>query len=192
MTAPALTYCVFCASRGGTEAAFTAAARATGQEIARLGGRLVYGGGKSGLMGEVASATLQAGASVIGVIPQALVDREHANRECTELYVVADMHERKQMMASYADAFVVLPGGIGTFEEFFEAWTWRQLGYHNKPIGLLNVGGYYDTLLQFLEHAVRVGMMTPDQMRLICWHDSVPALLQALAAESARLQAALA
>lgn len=177
---PRFTFCVYCASREGTEPRFATAARETGTCIAQLSGRLVYGGGKSGLMGILAAAALRAGAPVIGVIPQALVDREHANRACTELHVVADMHERKQMMADHADAFVVLPGGIGTFEEFFEAWTWRQLGYHNKPIGLLNVAGYYDALLQFLEHAVEAGMMTREQMQLIRWSDSAAELLQAL------------
>jgi uncharacterized protein (TIGR00730 family) len=115
-----------------------------------MAGQLVYGGGRNGLMGITADATLAAGGRVIGVIPRALVEKEWAHTGCTELHIVETMHERKQMMAEKADAFVALPGGIGTFEEFFEVWTWRQLGYHNKPIGLLNTADYYKPMLNFL------------------------------------------
>jgi len=104
---------------------------------------------------------------VVGVIPEALVEMEAAHQRCTELHVVSNMHERKRLMAERADAFVALPGGIGTFEEFFEVWTWRQLGYHDKPIGLLNAGGYYDALLGFLRHAVQAGFMGEWQMELV-------------------------
>ena len=106
-------------------------------------------------MGMVAQATLDAGGRVIGIIPKALVEKEWANHSCTELIVVDTMHERKRLMAEHADAFIALPGGIGTFEEFFEVWTWRQLGYHDKPVGLLNIAGYYDGLMQFLNSSVR-------------------------------------
>ena len=118
-------------------------------------------------MGEVANATLAAGGRVIGVIPRALVEREHAHRGCTELHVVETMHERKRLMAEHADAFIALPGGIGTFEELFETWTWRQLGYHNKPLGLLNQNGYYDDLLTFVRHSIASGFMDDHQWRLI-------------------------
>lgn len=118
-------------------------------------------------MGVVADATLAAGGTVLGIIPTALVEREWAHTACSELLVVDTMHERKQGMAEAADAFVALPGGIGTFEELFEAWTWRQLGYHDKPVGLLNVDGFYDGLYAFLQHTVDAGFMTADHMRLI-------------------------
>ena len=132
----------------------THAATAVGQWIGHHGGQLVYGGGRTGLMGQVAEATRQAGGRVVGIIPQALVDREVANPLCDELHVVANMHQRKAMMAERSDAFLALPGGIGTLEELFEVWTWRQLGYHHKALGLLNVAGYYDGLLAFLREAV--------------------------------------
>jgi len=128
---------------------------------------LVYGGGRNGLMGVVAQATLAAGGRVVGVIPQALVDKEMANRDCSELHVVQTMHERKRLMAERADAFVALPGGIGTFEELFEVWTWQQLGYHDKPLGLLNVAGYYDGLMAFLTSAVKQGFMSDWQMGML-------------------------
>ena len=127
----------------------------------------MYGGGRNGLMGIVAQATLDAGGRVIGVIPKALVEKEWANHSCTELHVVDTMHERKRLMAEHADAFLALPGGIDTFEEFFEVWTWRQLGYHDKPVGLLNLGGYYDGLLQFLRHTVQQQFMGDWQMDLV-------------------------
>ncbi len=138
-----------------------------GNWIGRHGGRLVYGGGKAGLMGVVADAALAAGAQVVGIIPKALVEKEWAHRACTELHIVDSMHDRKRMMAERADAFLALPGGIGTFEELFEVWTWRQLGYHDKPIGLLNIDGYYDTLLGFLKSAVEQQFMGTWQMDLV-------------------------
>ena len=119
------------------------------------------------MMGTVAEATRLAGGRVVGVIPQALVDKELANRLCDELHIVQTMHERKALMAERSDAFVALPGGIGTFEELFEVWTWRQLGYHNKPVGLLNVAGYYDGLLSFLQTSVASGFMGDWQMDLL-------------------------
>jgi uncharacterized protein (TIGR00730 family) len=140
----------------------------------------VYGGGRNGLMGTVADATLAAGGRVIGIIPKALVDREHAHRGCTELHVVETMHERKRLMAEHADAFVALPGGIGTLEEFFEVWTWRQLGYHDKPVGLLNMNGYYDSLLAFLTSSVGHGFMSDALMPLISVDTQAEPLLESL------------
>jgi len=167
MKSPAFSLCVYCGSRPGTDTRFADAARAVGQWIGTHGGQLVYGGGKNGLMGTVAEATLNAGGSVVGVIPRALMEREWANHGCTQLHVVETMHERKRLMAEHADAFLALPGGIGTFEEFFEVWTWRQLGYHDKPVGLLNLAGYYDGLLAFLQHSVEQQFMGPWQTELI-------------------------
>lgn len=165
--APRFSLCVYCASRPGVDPAHLRLATEVGHWIGRHGGQLVYGGGNNGLMGAMADATLAAGGRVVGVIPHALVEREWAKRDCTELHVVDNMHERKRMMAERADAFLALPGGIGTFEEFFEAWTWRQLGYHDKPVGLLDAGGYYRTLLAFLAESVGHGFMSEWQMSLI-------------------------
>ena len=167
MPDPTFSLCVYCGSKPGDEPAFTESAVQVGQWIAQHGGQLVYGGGRNGLMGVVADATLAAGGRVVGVIPRALVEKEWAHNECTELQVVENMHDRKSMMAERADAFLALPGGIGTFEEFFEVWTWRQLGYHNKPIGLLNLNGYYDPLLTFLNSVVKQRFMDTWQMDLI-------------------------
>jgi uncharacterized protein (TIGR00730 family) len=167
MPDPAFSLCVYCGSRPGAEPAYAESARAVGHWIGSHGGQLVYGGGCNGLMGVVAQSTLAAGGRVVGVIPQALVEKEWANHGCTELHVVENMHDRKRMMAERADAFLALPGGIGTLEEFFEVWTWRQLGYHDKPIGLLNQSGFYDGLLQFLHHTVHQQFMGDWQMDLV-------------------------
>ncbi len=164
---PAFSICVYCGSRPGQDQRWAEAAQEVGQWIGRHQGQLVYGGGNNGLMGLVADATLQAGGRVVGVIPESLVIKEFAKRDCTELHVVQTMHQRKQMMAERADAFLALPGGIGTFEELFEVWTWRQLGYHDKPIGILNVGGYYDTLEQFIGQTVTAGFVSDWQTQLI-------------------------
>ena len=177
---PAFSICVYCGSRPGRFAAYAETARAVGQWIGAQGGQLVYGGGRAGLMGEVANATLAAGGRVVGVIPRALVEREHAHRGCTELHVVENMHERKRLMAERADAFLALPGGIGTFEELFETWTWRQLGYHNKPIGVLNQDGYYDHLLTFMHHSVDEGFMDGHQWNLIATGTAAEPLLKEL------------
>lgn len=177
---PAFSLCVYCGSRAGAKPAYTAVAQEVGRWIARHGGQLVYGGGHNGLMGTVADATLAAGGRVVGIIPQALVDKEYAHRGCTELHIVDNMHERKRMMAERADAFLALPGGIGTLEEFFEVWTWRQLGYHDKPIGLLNVEGYYDQMLSFLGHSTAQGFMGAWQMDLIRSSDRPGPLMQEL------------
>jgi uncharacterized protein (TIGR00730 family) len=140
---------VYCGSRFGDSPAFADAARALGRLIGQRGATLVYGGGRVGLMGTVADAVIAAGGQVVGVIPQALMDREVGHAGLTELHVVQTMHERKQLMADRADAFISLPGGIGTLEELYEVWSWQQLGYHDKPVALLNVEGYYDALLEF-------------------------------------------
>lgn len=161
------TLCVYCGSSPGTDPAFAEAARAVGSLIGQQGWQLVYGGGHAGLMGIVADAALAAGAPVVGVIPQTLMVRELGHPRLTELHVVETMHQRKTMMAERADAFVALPGGIGTFEELFEVWTWRQLGYHDKPVGLLNVAGYYDPLLAFLGNSVDSGFVGTAQHQLL-------------------------
>jgi len=146
--------CVYCGSNLGADPAFAVATRALARLAAERDIRLVYGGGAVGLMGTLADTALEAGGSVVGVIPQALMDREIGHRGLSELRVVGSMHERKALMADLADAFVALPGGIGTLEEVVEVYTWSQLGLHRKPIGLLNVNGYYDALAAFLDHAV--------------------------------------
>jgi len=164
---PAFSVGVYCGSRPGLNPEFAIAAQQVGTWIGQHGGQLVYGGGRDGLMGLVADATLQAGGRVVGVIPKALVEKECAHLDCTELHIVDTMHDRKRMMAERADTFLALPGGIGTLEELFEVWTWRQLGYHDKPIGLLNTAGYYDQLLDFLETSVEQQFLGDWQMGLI-------------------------
>lgn len=184
MTKPAFSLCVYCGSRPGAQPQYAEAAEFVGRWIGQHGGQLVYGGGLNGLMGIVANATLAAGGTVIGVIPKALVEKEWAHRGCTELHVVDNMHERKRLMAEHADAFVALPGGIGTFEEFFEVWTWRQLGYHDKPVGLLNVGGLYDGLLDFLRTTVEHQFINDWQMELIRVDGDAERLLKHLVTEA--------
>ncbi len=184
MTKPAFSLCVYCGSRPGAQPQYAEAAEFVGRWIGQHGGQLVYGGGLNGLMGIVANATLAAGGTVIGVIPKALVEKEWAHRGCTELHVVDNMHERKRLMAEHADAFVALPGGIGTFEEFFEVWTWRQLGYHDKPVGLLNVGGLYDGLLDFLRTTVEQQFINDWQMELIRVDRDAERLLKHLVTEA--------
>ena len=144
--------CVFCGSNSGTKPEYRRAAEEVGRSLAERGIELVYGGGNVGLMGVVADAALAAGGRVIGVIPQALASKEVAHWGLTDLRVVESMHERKALMAELSDAFIALPGGIGTMEEFFEVWTWSQLGYHAKPCGLINSAGYFDGLISFLDH----------------------------------------
>jgi uncharacterized protein (TIGR00730 family) len=161
-----------------------------GNWIGVHGGQLVYGGGKGGLMGIVAQSTLEAGGRVVGIIPKALVEMEAANHNCTELHIVDTMHERKRMMAERADAFLALPGGIGTFEELFEVWTWRQLGYHDKPIGLLNVDHYYDRLLEFLNSTVEQQFLGDWQMALIRAGTDALALLPQLVQDAGLAPAA--
>jgi uncharacterized protein (TIGR00730 family) len=172
--------CVYCGSRSGTRPEYAQVARRLGEDIGRRGWQLVYGGGRVGLMGELANAALAAGAAVVGVIPESLMRLEVGHRDLTELHVVRTMHERKQLMAERAHAFIALPGGIGTFEELFEVWTWRHLEYHSHPIGLLDVSGYYDALEAFLEHAVEEGFLSPMQMSMLHRNSDPAALLNAL------------
>ena len=181
---PAFSLCVYCGSRPGKLESFTQTAKAVGEWIGQHKGQLVYGGGNNGLMGIVAASAQQAGGRVVGIIPHALAEMELARDDCDEFYLVDNMHQRKQMMAERADAFLALPGGIGTFEEFFEVWTWRQLGYHNKPIGLLNVDGYYDGLLTFMRTTVNDGFVSDWQMNLIQQSSNLEQLLPLLIQEA--------
>ncbi len=155
----ALRVCVYCGSRPGLRPGYALAACTMGRAIAERGWQLIYGGGKVGLMGLLADAALASGGQVVGVIPESLMQREVGHPGLTELHVVPTMHRRKQMMAEDTDAFIALPGGIGTLEELFEVWTWAQLGYHDQPIGLLDVDGYYRSLLHFLDHSVEQGFL---------------------------------
>jgi uncharacterized protein (TIGR00730 family) len=184
MSTPSFSVCVYCGSRHGVSTAYAEVAYQVGTWIGQHGGQLVYGGGNNGLMGIVAQATADAGGRVVGIIPQALQTQENTRTACTELHVVDTMHERKHMMAERADVFLALPGGIGTFEEFFEVWTWRQLGYHDKPIGLLNTQGYYDGLLQFAQSSVAQGFLSDWQMDLIRSGTEPITLLQELIQEA--------
>jgi len=156
--------CVYCGSRTGSNPAYGDAAVSFGRAIANAGWGLVYGGGGTGLMGALADAARDAGAPVTGVIPRAFDSREIAHTGLDDLRVVDDMHQRKRLMADLADAFVALPGGIGTLEEFFEAWTWATLGFHTarKPVGVLNTDGYFDTLLEFIDRTVRDGFLKQE------------------------------
>lgn len=181
-----LRVCVYCGSRSGTSPAFRSAAEAIGQEIGARGWGLVYGGGNVGLMGAVADAALAVGAEVVGVIPERLVGLEVGHRGLTTLHVVETMHERKRLMAELADVFIALPGGIGTFEELFEVWTWRHLGYHDQPIGLLNVDGFYDPLLAFMRQTQATGFVDAAQQGMLTVGTEPAELLDGLAAEAGR------
>jgi uncharacterized protein (TIGR00730 family) len=161
------TVCVFCGSRIGGSPAYTDAARGLGAAMGKRGLGMVYGGGHVGLMGVIADAVLAAGRPVVGVIPRALADKELAHRGLTELLVVESMHERKAIMADRSDAFVALPGGYGTGDELFEILTWAQLGLHAKPVGLLNVAGFFDPLLAWLDHMVKEDFLKPAHRRLV-------------------------
>ena len=169
--------CVFCGSSPGRRPAFAETARRLGGLLAARGLGLVYGGGHVGLMGVLADAVLGAGGEVIGVIPQALVDKELAYPGLTELRVVATMHQRKALMADPADGFIALPGGFGTADELFEILTWAQLGLHAKPIGVVNVGGYFDALLAWLDHTVGERLVRPEHRRLLLEADDPERLL---------------
>jgi len=174
--------CVFCGSSAGENPAYAAVARELGRTLADRGIGVVFGGGKVGLMGVLADAALAAGGEVIGVIPDALVAREIAHTGLTKLHVVRSMHERKTLMADLASAFIALPGGYGTFEEFFEAVTWTQLGIHHKPCGLLNIDGYYDPLLALIERAVSDGFIREENRALVLDAPDIATLLAKLAA----------
>ena len=168
--------CVYCGSSSGRIDAYAAAARALAQAMVERGIGLVYGGASVGIMGTVADEVLRLGGKAVGVIPEALMRKELAHAGLTELHVTPSMHARKTLMAELADGFVALPGGIGTMEEMFEIWTWGQLGLHRKPCGLLNVAGYYDSLIAFLDHAADEHFVRPDQRRMLVV-ESVPTVL---------------
>ena len=172
--------CVFCGSSAGLGEGYVARAQEVGRRIAEQGLALVYGGGSVGLMGVVANAALEAGGEVIGIIPRKLWDMEVGHRSLTSLHIVETMHDRKAMMADLSDAFLVLPGGIGTMEEFFEVWTWGQLGLHGKPVGLLNCQGYYDGLFTFLDTMVTQGFLNPKQRAMVLTGNQPEAVLKAL------------
>jgi uncharacterized protein (TIGR00730 family) len=159
--------CVFCGSATGADAAYVAAAESLADEMLRRGHGLVYGGGQVGLMGAIARRMLDGGGEVIGIIPKTLTEREIAFEDVTELHVVASMHERKALMNEMSAAFVALPGGYGTLEELFEVVTWAQIGIHQKPFGLLDVGGFYAPLLQFLDNATNEGFIRPEYRRML-------------------------
>ena len=177
---PALSICVYCGSRLGQQPAYKVLAQALGTAIGQRGWQLVYGGGRAGLMGAVADATLAAGGRVVGVIPESLMQLEVGHAGLSELHVVRTMHERKQLMAERSDGFIAMPGGIGTFEELFEVWTWRHLGYHSRPLGLLDAAGYWAPMLTFLQHAVSEGFMGTEQMEVLLVSTSVDDLLDAI------------
>jgi uncharacterized protein (TIGR00730 family) len=169
--------CVFCGANVGADPVFARAAQQVGLVLAKRGLGLVYGGGNIGLMGVLADAALAAGAEVIGVIPQALVDRELAHREITDLRIVQSMHERKAMMADLSDGFIALPGGYGTLEEFCEILTWGQLGLHRKPFGLLNIQHFYDPFVAQIDHAVQMKFIHPQNRDLLIVDDTIDTLL---------------
>lgn len=174
--------CVYCGSAIGSDSAFATAARELGSQLANSGIELIYGGGRVGLMGVVADAVLAAGGRVQGVIPQALATREVAHSGLTQLHVVETMHQRKALMADLSDGFIALPGGLGTFEELFEIWTWAQLGIHSKPIGLLNVVSYFDHLLAFLDHATASRLLKPVHRETLIVSNESQDLLYRMAA----------
>jgi uncharacterized protein (TIGR00730 family) len=174
--------CLFCGSSTGVAPDYARAATELGARLARAGVGLVYGGGRVGLMGAAADGALEAGGEVIGVIPRSICDLEVEHRGLTELHVVDSMHERKRLMHELSDGFVTLPGGHGTFDELFETITWLQLGYHRKPVGLLNVAGYYDSLLAMLDHALEQGFLTPHVRELLLVEDDLGDLLERLEA----------
>lgn len=173
--------CVFCGSSAGRSQEYRLAAVGLGKLLAQRGIELVYGGAAVGLMGAVADAALAAGGEVIGVIPRALVDKEVAHTGLKDLRIVESMHERKALMAELSDAFIALPGGIGTFEEIFEVWTWTQLGDHRKPCGLLNVNGFYDKLLAFVDHVVEESFLKAAHKDMLLVGDRPETLLAKIA-----------
>jgi uncharacterized protein (TIGR00730 family) len=169
--------CVFTGSKTGKRSEYRTAARLVARQLVERGYGLVYGGGNVGLMGVIADAALERGGHVTGVIPDALVSQEVAHRGLSDLRVVQSMHERKAMMAELSDAFIAMPGGIGTMEEFFEVLSWAQLGLHEKPCGLLNVGGYYDHLIRFMNHAVDQEFLKPKHRALLIVEEEPDRLL---------------
>ena len=179
------TVCVFCAANPGVDPIYVQRAAAMGELLARSGRRIVYGGGRTGLMGALADAALAAGGEVIGIMPRHLVEREVAHTGLSELHVVDSMHQRKALLAELSDGFLAMPGGLGTLEELFEIWTWGQLGLHQKPYGLFEVAGFYSGLLAFLDHAVTAGFIRREYRELLVVDSDPEALLARM--ESARL-----
>ncbi|MEK0429504.1 MAG: hypothetical protein RL001_2031 [Pseudomonadota bacterium] len=180
MTTPFRSVCVYCGASSGHDPLYAEAARALGREMAQQQLALVYGGGHVGLMGIIADTVLEAGGEVTGVIPKALMDTEVGHDRLTRLLVVKDMHERKALMAEQANGFIAMPGGIGTLEELFEAMTWAQLGFHEKPVGLLNVNGFYDKLLAFLSQLEQEGFLRAEHRNLLINESEPSALLERL------------
>jgi len=174
--------CVYTGSNVGRRVEYQQAAYALGRELTARGLGLVYGGGRAGLMGVVADSVFSAGGEVIGVMPRNLFPREIANLQVTKLYDAGSMHERKAMMAELSDGFIALPGGFGTFDEFFEMLTWAQLGIHHKPIGILNIAHYFDPLLALIEHAVTEGFVKDEHAHMIITAENPGDLLDAFAA----------
>lgn len=172
---------VYCGSATPDDPRYVELAREVGATLAMRGIGVVYGGGRVGLMGALATAALEAGGEVIGVIPEALAGSEVANRDCTELHVVEGMHERKKAFTDLSDGFVTIPGGVGTMDELWEAISWAQLGYHSDPVGLLNAFGFYDHLIAFNRHMAEVGFIRPAHQNILIARDSLPDLLDAMA-----------
>jgi uncharacterized protein (TIGR00730 family) len=172
---------VYCGSATPTDPVYIETAQVVGQSLAERGIGVVYGGGRLGLMGAVADAALEAGGEVIGVIPEALVGSEVAHRGCTALHVVPGMHERKKMFTDLSDGFLTIPGGVGTMDELWEAVSWAQLGYHQKPVGLLNVAGFYDQLIAFNAQMISVGFIRPQHAGILVADDDLGRLLDRMA-----------
>ncbi len=176
---------VYCGSALPTDPVYVESARQVGRTLAGRGIGVVYGGGRLGLMGAVADAALEAGGEVIGVIPEALVRAEVAHQGCTELHVVQTMHQRKALFTDLSDGFITLPGGVGTMDELWEAISWAQLGYHAKPVGLLNVAGFYDQLIAFNQHMIATGFIRPQHASILSHAGTIEALLDKMAAYKA-------
>ena len=172
---------IYCGSATPSDPQYIATATAVGTALAQRDIAVVYGGGRLGLMGAVADAALAAGGEVIGVIPEALVGAEVAHKGCTELHVVPGMHERKRLFTDLSDGFITLPGGVGTMDELWEAISWSQLGYHSKPVGLLNIGGFYDHLVAFNRHMADVGFVREAHTGIMIVRDELDALIEAMA-----------
>ncbi|CAN5778008.1 TIGR00730 family Rossman fold protein [soil metagenome] len=172
--------CVYCGASAGFSASYAAGARNLAASLAEQQISLVYGGGNVGLMGIIADEMLRLGAHVTGVIPQALVEKEVSHTGLSQLHIVRNMHERKALMAELSDGFIAMPGGIGTLEELFEMFTWSQLGFHQKPLGLLNIDGFYDGLIMFLRHTVNKGFLRPEHMELLLTESNPSLLMRSL------------
>ncbi|MBY8823771.1 TIGR00730 family Rossman fold protein [Sphingomonas colocasiae] len=172
---------IYCGSATPTDPVYIESARMVGRTLAQRGIGVVYGGGRLGLMGAVADAALEAGGEVIGVIPDALVNAEVAHCGCTALHTVQTMHQRKQLFTDLSDGFISIPGGVGTMDELWEAVSWAQLGYHEKPVGLLNIAGYYDHLIAFAEHMAEVGFVRPQHRGILIVDDTLDGLLAKMA-----------